>query len=83
MKQIVRSPQQLGAILQALRQEQGVTQSELSSITGVRQELISIIERGHPGAKLSSILSLLAALDLELVIQPRTRTSAADIQDIF
>lgn len=83
MRQIVRSAKQLGAILQALRQEQSVTQSEISSITGLRQELISIIEGGHPGAKLSSILTLLAALDLELVIQPRTKTSAADIKDIF
>ena len=49
----------------------------------MRQEMISLIETGHPAAKLQTILSVLAALDLELRIVPRSKARAADLEEIF
>jgi HTH-type transcriptional regulator/antitoxin HipB len=45
--------------------------------------MISKIETGQGGVKLSTVSDVLAALGLEMTIAPRTRSSAADIEDIF
>lgn len=76
-----RTPQQIGSALRAARRAKGLTQSELASLSGQRQELISRIESGSQGTSISAICALLAALDLEFRIRPRSR--APDIEDIF
>ncbi|WBQ09728.1 helix-turn-helix domain-containing protein [Hyphomonadaceae bacterium ML37] len=83
MNALARSPKQMGQIIQRRRKALGMSQTELASRTGVRQELISRIEGGHDGAKLSTICDLLAALGLEMTIAPRSKSSSADIRDIF
>lgn len=83
MNQLARSPKQMGAIIQAARRQRGMNQSQLADLAGMRQETVSSIEGGLPGAKLSSIFDILAALDLEITVQTRSRSSAADIQAIF
>jgi len=83
MNALARSPKQMGQIIQRRRKALGMSQTELASRTGVRQELISRIEGGHDGAKLSTICDLLAALRLEMTIAPRSKSSSADIRDIF
>jgi HTH-type transcriptional regulator / antitoxin HipB len=83
MNQIARSPSQVGNLIQKFRKLRGMSQTELAERSGMRQELISKIESGQNGAKISSICDLLAALDLEMTIGPRTKSSSADIADIF
>ncbi len=83
MNEIARSPGQVGALIQKFRKLRGMSQTELAERAGMRQELISRIEGGQTGTKISSICSLLAALDLEMTIGPRTKSSAADIENIF
>jgi HTH-type transcriptional regulator/antitoxin HipB len=83
MNQIARSPSQVGNLIQKFRKLKGMSQTELAERSGMRQELISKIESGQNGAKISSICDLLAALDLEMTIGPRTKSSSADIADIF
>lgn len=83
MSQIARSPQQLGTLIQRARKQRELTQTDLAKLAGLRQELISKIETGHEGTKLSSIYALFAALDLELVVEPRSGRPTKDIEDIF
>lgn len=83
MSQIARSPRQLGNLIQRARKQRGWTQTELAQLAGMRQELISKIETGHEGTKLSSIYALFAALDLELVVEPRSGRPTKGIEDIF
>ncbi len=83
MSHIARSPRQLGNIIQRTRKQRGLTQTDLANLSGLRQEMISKIETGHEGTKLSSIYALFAALDLELVIDARSGRQAADIGDVF
>jgi HTH-type transcriptional regulator/antitoxin HipB len=81
--QIVRSPLQLGTIIRNARRDRGWTQHDLAALTGLRQELISRIETGHEGSKLSTILSLFAFLDLDLVVEYRNASKPQGIEDIF
>jgi HTH-type transcriptional regulator / antitoxin HipB len=82
MADIARSPKQLGNIIHRARKQRGMTQTELANRTGLRQALISEIETGHDGTKMSTIYTLFAALDLELMIGTRSG-STKNIEDIF
>ena len=83
MKDLARDPRQVGNLVRRARKKQGLSQSQLGDKAGLRQETISLIETGNPAAKLQTILGILAALDLELRIVPRSKGQAADIEEIF
>jgi HTH-type transcriptional regulator / antitoxin HipB len=83
MTPLARSPKQLGDLIQAVRKARGMSQTELAQLAGLRQEMVSKIETGQPGSRIASIYDILAALDLEMTVRPRTRSSSADIADIF
>lgn len=83
MESIARSARQLGDLIQRQRKARGLSQTQLADLAGLRQEMVSKIETGAQGSRLSSIYNLLAALDLEMTVTPRTRSSSADIADIF
>lgn len=80
---IARSSAQVGRLIQRFRLEQGLTQTELAQLAGQRQEMISKIETGQGGVKLSTLFDVLAALGLEMTLEPRSQSSTADIEDIF
>ncbi|WP_226584237.1 helix-turn-helix domain-containing protein [Acuticoccus sediminis] len=79
---LIRTPLQLGAAIQRRRKALGLTQTDLADKAGLRQATISEIERGE-GARLESLMRILAALDLELTVRPRTRMDADEIGEIF
>ncbi len=83
MTDLARDPKQIGNLVRRTRKRQGLSQAGLGDKAGLRQETISLIETGHPAAKLQTILSVLAALDLEFRIVPRSKARAADIEEIF
>lgn len=83
MSTLARSSKQLGLLIQRHRKERGLSQTELADLAGLRQELVSRIESGQPGSRLSSIYALLAALNLEMIIQLRTKSATDDMADIF
>lgn len=70
-----RSPKQLGHAVKRLRWLKGLTQASLASLAGVRQPTVSSVESGAPGTELTTVFSLLAAMDLELVVRPRRRSA--------
>ena len=83
MNDLAHDPRQIGNLVRRARKRQGLSQAALGEKAGMRQETISLIETGHPAAKLQTILSVLAALDLELRIVPRSKARAADLEEIF
>lgn len=83
MTDLARNPKQIGSIIQRARKRRGWNQTQLGDKAGLRQETISLIETGNPAAKLETILAVLAALDLEFRIVPRSKGRPADIEDIF
>ena len=83
MSKIARSPRQLGALIQRIRREKGLSQTDAARLVGLRQEMVSRIETGQPGVRLSAVYELLGALGLELVVRERSERSGADMEDIF
>ena len=83
MADLARDPKQIGNLIRRARKRRGLSQTQLGDTTGLRQETISLIETGNPAAKLETILAVLAALDLEFRIVPRSKGGAAEIEDIF
>jgi len=81
MDQLVRSIYQAGNAVRRQRRKLGLTQAQLSDLTGLRQATISALEASENGARLKTLLDVLASLELELVIRPRSE--APKIEDVF
>ncbi|HZC17718.1 MAG TPA: helix-turn-helix domain-containing protein [Caulobacteraceae bacterium] len=82
MDQITRTPTQLGATLRRYRKKSGLTQLDLGNRVSKRQATVSNIEAVGNGT-LDTLFAVLSALDLELVVRPRTKTNPAVLGDIF
>ena len=82
-EQIARTEKQLGAIMRRARKQAGLTQGSLGEHIHLRQGTISRLEAGEPAVQLHTVMEALSALGLELVVRPRSRGSAADIEDLF
>lgn len=83
MDQIARTPRQIGAAIRRRRKQLGLSQARIGERVLLRQATLSSAESGDPGTKLGTLLDILTALDLELVIRPRTKSSASDIEELF
>ena len=83
MDQIARTTKDIGNVLRNARKARKLTQTDLARRAGVWQRTISNIETSASGAKLDTIFDLLAALDLEIHIVPRSKMKPGDLEDIF
>ena len=82
METIARTPLQLGNSIRERRRKLGLTQEQLAERVGVRQRTVSDVESAG-AARVDTLLRMLVALDLELLVRPRTKGSASDIEAIF
>lgn len=71
----IKTPQQLGSVLQGYRKDQGLTQKTAGAKVGLAQNAVSEIESEPGRAGLARVFKLLAALDLELVVRSRRTPS--------
>jgi HTH-type transcriptional regulator / antitoxin HipB len=83
MDTIARTPKQLGAGLRRYRRDKGLTQGSLGNLMHARQATVSKLESGEPATQLRILMDALTALDLEVVIRPRTKVTPQDIEDLF
>ena len=67
----VKTPQQLGAVLQGYRKTHKLTQAQVGARVGLPQKEISKLEMNPANTSLTRVFKLLAALDLELVVRAR------------
>ena len=74
MSALARSSQQFGQVLRRARRQRKWSQRELGANAGLRQETISLIENGRTDTGIETLLCVLAALDLELQIAPRSKS---------
>lgn len=70
------STQYIADQLRSGRESKGLTQRELGELSGVPQGQISRIERGAVDLRLSSLVQLARALELELLLVPRAAETA-------
>ena len=75
MTRLARNSRQIGQIIRENRKQRGLSQRELGQLAGFQQETISRIETGKNRIKLQTLLVVLAVLDLELRISPRTQVT--------
>lgn len=85
MNDIARSPSQIGSLIRRQRKKLGLSQAQLGERAGLRQATVSLIETGNPAARIDTLLALLAALDLEFRITPRSRQALReqDFEDLI
>ena len=83
MEHLARTTKQIGAVIQNYRKKKQLSQAELGQAINLWQETISKIENGNPATRIDNICDILSALDLELVIRPRSSAAKKDIEDIF
>ena len=79
----LRDEKQLGSALRRLRRRAGLTQQELGRRAGLRQATISSLESGAGATRLSTVIAVLAALDLELVLRSRARPAERTLEELF
>lgn len=83
MNDLARTPKQIGTLVRRARKKLGWSQTQLGHKAGLRQETISLIETGNPATKLETLLAVLAALDLEFRMAPRSKGQNSDIEGLF
>lgn len=82
MNQIARTAEQVGVAVRRHRRALGWSQSDLGSKAGLRQATISTLESGEPGTRLRTLVDVMAALELEVVIQDRSKAPKS-IEELF
>lgn len=83
MDQIARTPKQIGSVLRRYRRDANLSQTELGERVSMRQATVSKLEAGEPATQIRVLTDLLAALELELVIRPRSSSVDKDIEDLL
>lgn len=83
MNTIARTSKQVGAAIRRYRRQKDLTQSGLGDLMHARQATVSKLESGEPGTQLGVLIDALSALNLELVVQPRTKASTDQIEEHF
>ncbi|KQW87391.1 toxin HipA [Massilia sp. Root418] len=73
MKQILSLSRQLGPLLQGARKSAGLSQTQLAQCLGVSQSRISAMELEPGTINVDQLLALLAALNHEVLVQPKNR----------
>ena len=83
MFETTRTPKHIGNAVRRRRRRLGLTQNDVAKRTDLRQATVSGLETGQSDARLGTLLTVLAVLDLELAIRPRTKSSVKDIEGLF
>lgn len=80
---LVRTPQDIGALLREQRQKAGLDQAELARRIGVSRQWLIEVERGKARAEIGLILRALNVLDIPLEVgAPSHVSGVADSADI-
>jgi HTH-type transcriptional regulator / antitoxin HipB len=71
MRQVLSMADQAGPLLRGARKAAGLSQTALARQLGLSQRRMSAMELNPGSISLEQLLALLAALDLELVVQAK------------
>ncbi len=69
----VKTPQDIGAIVRAVRRESHIDQAAAAGLAGVGVRFLGDVERGKPNVRLALVLRVLDRLGLEIWITRRTK----------
>jgi HTH-type transcriptional regulator/antitoxin HipB len=80
MQTIVRTTGQLGPVLRKLRKAKNWSQAQLGERVGLSQERISAIENRPERIPVNQLLTLMMALDAELMVSARTPSETPTVE---
>ena len=72
------TPQQLGQALRGHRNAKNLTQKEAAALVGLLPKTVSNLELTPGRSTVDSLFKLLSALELEMVIRPKSGRSDSD-----
>jgi HTH-type transcriptional regulator / antitoxin HipB len=78
MDYIARTPQQLGAVLKAARERQGLSQAKIGAKAGFAQSKISLIENYTVSTSIDILYKTVSALGLEIVLRDKSALKTKD-----
>ena len=78
MDYVVRTPQQLGAILKGTRKRKGLSQAKIGAKAGFAQPKISLIESHTASTSIEILYKTISALGLEIVLRDKPAVNAKD-----
>lgn len=81
MKQLVQSPKLLGAAIKRARKNKKLNQKQAGFPFNIEQSTVSSIEQGTAGTRIDTIFRMLAALDLEMIIQSKSTTAETNTDE--
>lgn len=73
---LLQLPDQLGAILRALRKSRGLTQLDLARQLGITRQAVSLLEQRPEAATLERLMRVFALLQVDVVLRPREAGTA-------
>jgi len=75
---IVRTAEQLPALLQGFRKQAGLTQADAALRLGVTQQALSALERNAEKASAERLLELLSILGVEFILRQSSASPAPE-----
>lgn len=79
---VLQLPEQLGAILRALRKSRGMTQQHLAGQLGITRQAVSLLEQRPESATLERLMRVFSLLQVDVVLRPRdAEIPAASVAD--
>ena len=78
----IKTAEQLRPIVAGFRKSAGLTQQDLAIRLGITQQTYSVTERNASNMSVAKLLAVLHALDVELVLQPKTPHADATSGDV-
>jgi HTH-type transcriptional regulator / antitoxin HipB len=74
METIARTPQQLGQAIRSRRNQLKLSQTDVGSGVGIKQDTVSTLEIRTPSSTVETLYKALSVLGLELVIREKARS---------
>ena len=74
---LVQTPAQLAPVLAGARKSRKLTQKSAGTLVGLLPKTISGLESAPEKSSLASLFKLLSALELEMVLRPKSRRGGA------
>lgn len=73
MDTIARTPQQLGQALRARRTKLKLSQTDVGTKVGIKQDTVSMLEIHTSSSTVETLFKAISALGLELVVRDKSR----------
>jgi y4mF family transcriptional regulator len=67
--QVMAKAREVGGLVRQLRRKAGLTQLELARLAGVGKTVVFDIEKGKPSVRLTTLLRVLLALNVEVRLE--------------